>query len=58
MSCLFLLQMVIIMKRWQVDFPDIKVVNVYLVPTSTQQRSGGGGGGSILPALEWKLLTV
>lgn len=50
--------MVIIMKRWQVDFPDIKVVNVYLVPTSTQQRSGGGGGGSILPALEWKLLTV
>lgn len=49
--------MVVIMKQWQVDFPDIKVVNVYLVPTSTQQRSGGGGD-SILPALEWKLLTV
>lgn len=38
----------------QVDFPDIKMVNVYLVPTSTKQRSGGG----VLPALAWTLTTA
>lgn len=34
--------------RWQVDFPDRKMVNAYLVPTSTEQRGGG-----VLPVLGW-----
>lgn len=34
---------------------NITMVNVYLVPTSTQQRSSGS---HILRALEWKLVTV